>query len=146
MAKRILVPLDNATEYEAILPLIADTARGSGATVRLLHVAPVPQSVLGQGSRIVAYANQEMERLEAEWLHSMQAFEPLLTGVATEHVVRFGEPVEEILTEAEAFAADLIAVTTTCRSGVKRGLLGSVAEQVVKRARPSVLLLRPATG
>jgi nucleotide-binding universal stress UspA family protein len=74
----------------------------------------------------------------------LQVSEPLLIGVPVERRVRFGAPVEEIVNEAEAFDADLIIVTTTSRSSLKRGVLGSVAEQVMRRAKPPVLLLRPA--
>jgi nucleotide-binding universal stress UspA family protein len=144
MAKRILVPLDHETEYEVILPVVADLARGSGATVRLLHVAPVPDNVVNSDGRVVAYADQEMSRVEHAWLTSLQVSEPMFVGVTVERTVRFGRPAEEILHEAEAFDADLVVVTTTCRSSVKRGVLGSVAEQVLRRARPPVLLLRPA--
>ncbi|PYN05671.1 MAG: universal stress protein, partial [Candidatus Rokuibacteriota bacterium] len=41
MAKRILVPLDQSPPAEAVLPLVGEVARGGGATVRLLHVAPI---------------------------------------------------------------------------------------------------------
>lgn len=143
MAKRILVPLDHRTAYEVILPLVADLARGSGAIVRLLHVAPVPEPVVGSDGRIVVYAHQETTRLENEWLAGLQVSEALLIGVPVERTVRFGDAVEEIVNEAEAFDADLIVVTTTCRSSLKRGMLGSVAEQVLRRAKPPVLLLRP---
>lgn len=43
MAKRILVPLDRRERAETVLPLVADMARAGGATVRLLHVAPLPR-------------------------------------------------------------------------------------------------------
>jgi nucleotide-binding universal stress UspA family protein len=35
---------------------------------------------------------------------------------------------------------------TTCRNGVKRTLLGSVAEQLLRKAAATVLLIRPAEG
>lgn len=57
--------------------------------------------------------------------------------------VRFGDPVAEILREAEEFGADLIAVTTEGRSAVGRTVLGSVAEQVVRKADTPVVLMRP---
>ena len=41
MAKRILVPLDQSPAGEVVVPLVADMAHGSGATVRPLLVAPV---------------------------------------------------------------------------------------------------------
>lgn len=145
MAKRILVPLDEATEHEAILPVIADAARSAGGTVRLLYVAPMPDNVVGADGVLVAYADQEVSRVRAQWMdYLMLTVEPLLSGVVVERAVRFGRPIEEILAEAEEFGADLIAVTTTCRNSLKRGLLGSVAEQLMRRARTAVLLLRSA--
>jgi nucleotide-binding universal stress UspA family protein len=144
MAKRILVPLDRETEHEAILPLVADIARAGGATVRMLHVAAVPDNVVNDDGLLVAYADQEMQRLETEWRDGLLPAEAALAPLALEHAVRFGEPVHEILFEAAEFDADLIVVTTTRRSAVRCGLLGSVADQLVRRAKPSVLLLRPA--
>ncbi len=144
MAKKVLVPLDSGTDHEETLRLVADLARGAGATVRLLHVAPVPDNVVSAEGRIVAFADQEMRRLEATWLDSLHAADPIFEGLSVERVMRFGHPVEEILDEAEAFGADLILVGTTCRNAVKRTILGSVAEQVVRRAKASVLLLRPS--
>ena len=146
MAKRILVPLDHGTEHELILPLIGDLARGSGATVRLLHVAPVPENVVTAQGRVVAYSDQEMARLQHEWLESLQVSEAMLVGVTVERTVRFGPVIDEIVQEIEAFEADLVVVTTTCRNSVKRAVLGSVAEQVMRRVKPPVLLLRPALG
>jgi len=144
MAKRILVPLDRETEHEAILPLVADLARAGGATVRLLHVAPLPDTIVDDDGRVLAYTDQEMQRLEAEWRDWLLPAESTLPPLAIEHVVQFGEPVEQILAEAAAFDADLIVVTTTRRSAVRFALLGSVADQLVRRAKAPVLLLRPA--
>jgi nucleotide-binding universal stress UspA family protein len=146
MAKRFLVPLDSSAEGEHVIPFIVDAARGAGATVRLVHVAPVPGNVVGTAGRTVAYADQEMSRLDTEHTEDLRRLEPHLGGIAVETVVRFGEPAEEILREADAFGADVIAVMTTCRSGVKRALLGSVAEQLLRKAAATVLLVRPADG
>jgi nucleotide-binding universal stress UspA family protein len=144
MAKRILVPLDQSPAAEIVVPLVADTARGSGATVRLLHVAPVPRNRLSEQGRVLAYADQEMARLEAEGLDYLRTVEMQFDGAGdVECVVRFGDPVAEILQEAEAFGADLIAVTTEGRSAVGRTVLGSVAEQVARRADAQVMLIRP---
>ncbi len=144
MAKRILVPLDQSPAAEVVVPLVADMARGSGATVRLLQVAPVPQNRMSEEGRVLAYADQEMERLEAEGLDYLRTVEMQVDGAAdVESVVRFGDPVAEILQEAEAFGADLIAVTTEGRSAVGRTALGSVAEQVVRKADVQVMLIRP---
>jgi nucleotide-binding universal stress UspA family protein len=143
MAKRILVPLDQSEMAETAVPVVADAARGGQATVRLLHVAPVPGNRLDEQGRVVAYADQEMERLRSEGLDYLHTVEVQFGDTPVECVVRFGDPVPEILTEAEAFGAELIAVTTTGRSGVGRALFGSVAEQILRKADTAVMLMRP---
>jgi nucleotide-binding universal stress UspA family protein len=140
MAKRILVPLDQSLMAEAVIPLVADAARGGGATLRLLHVAPVPRPLTSKDGRMIAYADQEMARLESEALDYLRIVEARLDGVPVECDVRFGEPLAEILREVEAFGADLIAVTTAGRSGIGRVALGSVAEQVFRNAEVPVVL------
>jgi nucleotide-binding universal stress UspA family protein len=140
MAKRILVPLDLSVAAEMVVPLVADAACGGGGTVRLLHVAPLPGPRVTTEGRVLAYADREMERLEAEGLDYLHTVEVYLDGVPVESVVRFGEPVAEILREAEDFGADLIAVTTAGRSGLRRVAFGSVAEQVFRKAKAAVML------
>ena len=143
MAKRILVPLDQSPVAESIVLMVADLARGGGAVVRLLHVSPVPGNLIAKDGRVVAYADQEMERLEAEGLDYLRAVEVKFGRVSVECIVRFGEPAEEILREAETFEADLIAVATAGRSALSRAVLGSVAEQVFRRSPVAVVLFHP---
>lgn len=142
MAKRVLVPLDETAAAEGVVGLVADLAKGGGASVRLLHVAPVPDNIVSDG-KIVAYADQEGARLENEGMDYLRAIEARL-GVPAECVVRFGEPVREILTEADAFGADLIVMSTQAASGLSRVVLGSVAELVLRKAAAPVMLYRAA--
>ena len=143
MAKRILVPLDGSSTAEAVLEVVADAAQGGGASVCLLSVAPLPNTIVNSDGRVVAYADQEMERLGAEGLDYLRSMESRLGGVPVECIVRFGDTLEEILEEAKNFGADLIAVSTAGKSGVGRVVLGSVAEQVFRKAATPVLLFRP---
>ena len=143
MAKRILVPLDRSHEPGFLVSFVADAARGSQAMVRLLHVASMPEGFTDQYGRVVVYADQEMQRLEAEGRDYLQAIELQFGDVRVESVVRFGDPVAMILREADAFDADLIALSTAGRSGVGRVVLGSIAEQVFRKSSVPVLLLRP---
>jgi nucleotide-binding universal stress UspA family protein len=140
MAKRILVPLDRSDTARSVLPVVADMARGSGGTVRLLHVAPVPTERIGDHGRVVAFVNQEMERIEGSRLDYLREAEAGLEGVPVESVVRFGDPAEEIVREADAFDADLIAVTTEDRGWLGH-VFGSVADRVFHKADVPVLML-----
>jgi nucleotide-binding universal stress UspA family protein len=142
MAKRILVALDHATPPDVLLDLVSDAARAGGASIRLVHVASVPESVVDDDGRVLAYADQEAARLEAEGLDMLRTTELHFADVPVDSVVRFGEASAEILREAEAFEADLIAMATRCRTGISRLLIGSVAEQVARRAPMAVALVR----
>lgn len=142
MAKRILVPLNEAVQAESMVDAIGTLARSAGATVRLLHVAPIPESVSDDCGHVVVYADQETARLEAEGLDYLHAASLSLDGVTLEYAVRYGDPVEEILDEAETWSADLIAMTTRGRGCIERALLGSVAEQVFRKAAMAVTLYR----
>ena len=142
MAKRILVPLDEAVQAESMVEAIGALARSTGATVRLLHVAPVPESLSDDYGHVLVYADQETARLEAEGLDYLHAASLGLDGVTLEYAVRYGDPVDEILGEAEIWNADLIAMTTRGRGCIERALLGSAAEQVFRKAPMAVTLHR----
>lgn len=140
MAKRILVPLDRSEAAQCVLPLVGDLARSSGATVRLLHVVPIPEGRVGDHGR---YASHEMDRLELKGLDYLKAAEAQLERVPVESVVRFGNTAEEIVREAEAFRADLIALTTSSRRWLRR-VVGGVADRVFRTADVPVMVLGTA--
>jgi nucleotide-binding universal stress UspA family protein len=58
-------------------------------------------------------------------------------------VVSHDQPAAAILDDASAHGADLIALATQGRGGLKRLLLGSVADKVVRGAATPVLVYRP---
>ncbi|MEX2223621.1 MAG: universal stress protein [Candidatus Rokuibacteriota bacterium] len=142
MAKRILVPLDGSESAEAAATLAADLARGSGGDVRLLQVHPVPEHRVSDSGRVVAYADQEMERLSAEGRDYLETVETRLGPVPAESVVRFGKPEREILVEAEAFDADLIVLTTSRRSWLGRVTGGGLGEKLLHASPIPVMLVR----
>lgn len=142
MAKRILAPLDDRERNEAIVPIVRALAREHGAIVRLLRVFPVPERVVGTHGRTIAYSDQEMERLTNEGREDFARIEAELDGVPVETVVRFGDAREEILLEAEAFGADLIALATSRVGRVLSALAPGVAERVARDASIPALVLR----
>jgi len=142
MAKRILTPIDGCEESTTIVPVVSALARGAGSTVRLLKVFPVPERVIGPHGRTIAYVDQEMARLTALGLDELAHVEAELEGIPVERVVRFGEPAEEIRLEAEAFNADLVALTTSRRSRLGSALRPGVAERVIQESPVPTLVLR----
>jgi nucleotide-binding universal stress UspA family protein len=137
MFARILVPLDGSVLAEAILPQVTELATLHGAEIILLRVA-LAHTFPG--------TNQTVAQVQA--IHAAEAYlggvvEGLLTdGIKARTVVRYGHAADEILDQAEAGCADLIAMSTHGRSGVRRWMLGSVAEKVLRAATVPVLLVR----
>jgi nucleotide-binding universal stress UspA family protein len=158
MAKRILVPVEMNAPAEAIVPVVAALARDSGGTVRLLSVQPAPQTLFDAHlrklplygfdgalaaefeQRVLAYAHSEEQRLQADTLSRLRELEPLLEGVPIERSVRFGDVIEEIAREAEAFDADLVAVTERRRPWW-RPALARIVDRLRLRVRVPVLAL-----
>ena len=141
MAKRILVPIDAEERSESVVPVVAGLAHGAGSTVRLLRVFPVPEQVVTDSGRVIAYVDQEMSRLTAEGLGELARLEAQLGGIPVESVVRFGEPVDEIALEAEAFNADLIALAGHRPGRVRRAIAPGVADRVVEKTDVPTLVL-----
>ena len=144
MAKRILVPLDGSESAETAAALAADLARGSGGEVRLLQVHPVPEHRVSETGRVVAYADQEMERVGAEGRDYLESVGARLGSVPAESVVRFGKPAQEILDEAEAFGADLIVLTAAPRGWLAPITGGGLGQTLLRTSPVPVVLVRAA--
>jgi nucleotide-binding universal stress UspA family protein len=142
MAKRILVPLNADVAHDDVLPIVRAVARDSGGSVRLLRVYPVPQQVIAPSGRPLTYLDQEMDRLTALGTDELRRLAAELPGVPVETVVRFGEPVEEILLEAEAAGADLIALSESARGRWRDAVAPGVATRVARKSSIPTLVLR----
>lgn len=138
----ILVPLDGSEAGASALAMAGMLARVTGGPIRLLRVAATPRAVVSEGV-VVAYEDQERARLRAEADDYLEGVRARLGGLPVETAVRFGDPAAQIVAEAEASGAGLIAMSTHGRSGLARALMGSVAESVVRAAPCPVVTLSP---
>ena len=142
MAKRVLVPLDGSERSEAIVPVVAALARDGGATIRLLRIYPVPRPVYRDNGQPIAYADQEMAGLSGDGQDALQHVKAQLHDVDVEGTVRFGDTVEEIANEAEAFGADIIALTASPHGRIRRALSPDVSERIAAKVTVPTLVLR----
>ncbi|HZP42147.1 MAG TPA: universal stress protein [Candidatus Binatia bacterium] len=133
---RIVVPTDFSVCSMRALQRAEALAQRLGAEVVLVHVDP--SVVLGSE---VAPARQDAVRRELDGIAAVLG----TRGVRARGVVRAGAPAEEILAVAMAEGADLIVMGTHGRTGLAHALLGSVAEDVVRRALCPVLTVRDGT-
>lgn len=141
MRPTILVPLDSSAGSETVLPEVARLAEAERAAVRLLHVAR-PVAAVMVDDRVVRYADQEAARVTQESRAYLISAAAVLPGIDVELVVRFGDPVEQILEEARRPGVSLVAMATHRRMGLDRLIEGSVAERVERATGVPVLLVR----
>ena len=147
--KRALVPLDGSLVAEAILPQFLRLAHPLGMDVTLIRVvvpAVVKSVPTEEAPAAPGNAAPTMERMldEADsYLRSVAAL-PVFEGLKVMTTVRTGEPPDEIIASAREVDADVIAMTTHGRTGLKRLLFGSVAEAVLRMADVPVFMLRAA--
>jgi len=137
--ERILVPLDGSPCAEAVIPKIEELAAGKTTGICLLRVvfAPVFPGVDPTEAqvKVVREAEEYLKGLE----NRLRA-----KGLDVDTHVRYVNDAEEILDHAAQKDIDLIAMSTHGRNGIKRFLLGSVAEKVLRHAQKPVFLVRCA--
>ena len=138
--KRILFPTDFSPFSDAALHFASSLAAESGACLYIAHVeedlAAYPPTVSGYG-----YIPPPIETDQAieEQLNKIRPKDP---SIQVEHRFLKGVPAESILQCAKDEEIDLIVMGTHGRTGLSRLLMGSVAEEVVRRADCPVLTLK----
>lgn len=141
--RRIIVPLDGSTLAEQILPRVRSLAKLEQSDVTLLHVLSPQNQLHEEGvdltpswwNRHFAVSNTYLAGIEAKMRREG-------LPVTTEVVV--GEDVPRAIREyASRQRADLIAIATHGRGGLARMLRGSVADEVTRSSRSSMLVLHP---
>lgn len=128
-AKKILFPTDFSTPSDAALAHATALARDTGATMVIVHVEE-PPVVYGTGEMYYGIPNPDTEALKK----MLEAVVPTDSDVKYEHHLVTGDPATEIVRLAEEEGVDLIVMGTHGRTGLKRLLMGSVAEAIVRRA------------
>lgn len=140
--RTILVPVDGSRDGESALDAVAELARAHGATVRFVHVARRVETVRSEDDTlVVAFVDQESERLERETRAYFKHLQHRLPGVTVEGAVRFGDPMAEIVEEAESAGADLIALASHRRDALGRLIKGSLARRLEHETTIPLLLV-----
>lgn len=145
--EKILIAVDFSEPSEKALAMGALLARRFQVPVKLLHVSapvvvPWEVSLAGGvdleaiGEEMMEKAKKSLEDLAAKYLGDLHA----------EIEVRQGDAASEILFVAEHGNIDLVVVATHGRSGLRRFVMGSVAEKIVRHAPCPVLSIRHETS
>jgi nucleotide-binding universal stress UspA family protein len=131
--KTILHPTDFSESSDAAFRLACALARDHAGRVVVLHVVPPPQS---HGEVV---ARRQDDGYHADLGRMLEGLRPDDAALNVERRLEDGDPAETILGVARDEGADLIVLGTNGRGALGRLLLGSVANQVVRRAPCPVL-------
>jgi nucleotide-binding universal stress UspA family protein len=144
MIKHILVATDFSSCARDALDLAVDLAQEKRATVTLLHVFRIPVYALPEGTILsMDAANIELiERSIDDELAAEQKRVARAGCVTTSERVEAADTAHAIVERATKHGCDLIVMGTHGRGGVKRLVLGSVAERVLRSAPCPVLVVR----
>jgi nucleotide-binding universal stress UspA family protein len=145
MYRKILVPVDGSPTATRGLREALALAKDQGAKLRIVHV--VDQG-LAIGVADAGFQFQEMidglakagRAILERARRSAEKQGVRAEGVLYEKMV--GSAADAILRDARKWGADLIVMGTHGRRGLRRVVLGSDAEQVVRMSKVPVLLVR----
>jgi nucleotide-binding universal stress UspA family protein len=138
--KRILYPTDfSSYSNQAYLHAVA-LAENHGASLTVLYVYNGPSKDAGPGAAADADADRRY------WRDQLEQIRPANPAIPVHHVFLEGDPSGEIGRYAADANIDLIVMGTHGRTGLERLLLGSVAEQTLRNAPCSVLVVKLPRG
>jgi nucleotide-binding universal stress UspA family protein len=132
----VLVPFDFS---DASAPAL-ETARSlAGAPERLAAVHVIPPISHASPAFLVGEADEHELVSHAEEALTKALAEAGFEGIT--HRIRVGDPASEIIEVARELDAALIVMPSRGKTGLRRWMLGSVTERVVRRAPCPVLVL-----
>lgn len=144
--RKVLVPLDGSDFAEHALHSVYDFVKSDDLMVRLMRVSELavyPTTMYGEASyeAVDLYMGAMQDECEAYLKGIAADYEGSPGSVSWE--VRDGTAGVAILEAAKDFDADLIAMSTNGRTGFRRFLMGSVAEQVLRESGIPVMMVGP---
>jgi len=137
--QRILVPVDFSEGSAHALRYGERVAKAFGGQITILNVIPLNEGLLRLGANQLKLLDEQMQENQRRQL--VQFARSSGMDAPSDCLVRMGNPTEEIPAAARDIKADLIVIATRGLTGMKRSLLGSTAEAVVRRARCAVWIV-----
>ncbi len=139
--REILVPIDFTETSDRALDYAVELAKLLQAHITVMHAYELPIYGFPDGA-LVATVDVATRISQA----SQEALQAALDkrkgcGVEMRVILRDGPPAEEIATVAGEIKADLVVLGTHGRRGLRRAIMGSVAEEVIRECMCPVLTI-----
>jgi nucleotide-binding universal stress UspA family protein len=142
---KILLATDGSEEAGLAARTAGDIAEKTTSELHVVHVAhllPMSSEASYMASRLYREAYEGLKQEAQELLdEQVRKIEAAGSSVAQAHL-RIGEPDEEIVALGDEISAGLIVMGSRGLGGIRRALMGSVSDSVVRHAHCPVLVVR----
>ena len=141
----VLVPTDFSEASIAAVRLAVRIAQSSGSRITLMHIGVVPHvyaTEWGMSGHTGPLFHQLAEEVNAQQRQRLEelARAEVPEGIAVVTLIREGFAPEEVNAQVADGGHDLVVMGTHGRTGLKRALLGSVTERVVRECTVPVMV------
>ncbi|WP_338249119.1 universal stress protein [Dictyobacter halimunensis] len=144
MFQHILVPLDGSTCAEEALPVASRLARANGATITVVRILAQTQEY--PYSLVDGYPAMEecyyQEVSEATDYLEKVIYSETLRGIAIQNELLVGLPNQILPSLARRKHSDMIVMCSRGATGIKRLVLGSLAQELIRHSTVPVFILR----
>jgi nucleotide-binding universal stress UspA family protein len=143
---RVLVALDGSSLAETVLEPTMEAVGTQAEWVLMRVVEPITAISLASFGGVAGIAPDRLEQHLGNVGHYLEAVAASLraSGLTVRtHAVVHTQPARAILEYSREIAADLVALATHGRSGLRRLVMGSVADKVLRGGESATLLYRP---
>jgi nucleotide-binding universal stress UspA family protein len=135
---KILLATDGSREAQLAATTAADLANSTNSELHIVHVGELSPTFLAQTEEEPAELQRQAQRLLDEEVRSVEE----AGGTVKEAHLRQGKADEEVVELAERMGIGLIVMGSRGRGRIRRALMGSVSESVVRHAHCPVTIVR----
>jgi nucleotide-binding universal stress UspA family protein len=145
---RILLATDGSEQAELTALRAVDLADATDSELHVVHVGVVPIFLKSYPGTLGYYGklHDQIEEVSRERLRKQSLRVTAAGGTVAGTHLRMGQVDLEIVALAEELGADLIVMGSRGLGGVRRALMGSVSDSVVRHAHCPVLVVRLEKG
>jgi len=137
----ILHPTDFSESADHAFPLACSLARDHEARLAVLHVVASSPPVAG-GMLVGSFSDDNLDDVDSELTDRLEAMRESHPDMPIEWRLSKGNVIDGILAAADDVEAGLIVLGTHGRTSLTRMLMGSIAENIVRKANCSVLTVK----
>ena len=142
---KIVLAIDGSQEAGLAAEAATELSRDTGSEVHVTYVLPTPEELIGHHfysseirESLIEQARSEARKFLEERAEHLKSEGAKVIGTH----LRTGEPDKEIIRLSEEIDANMIVMGSRGLTAVRRALMGSVSDSVVKHAHCPVLVMR----